>query len=612
MTPELKTRRLTARMDAAMIAYWVRPVVPADRLSAVIERLLLEGTQPVELAVDAARPADAEEVVVEHGDRTWVLSPETLVPTNVSLDPELQARVRKDLGYREIDLRWPADASPRDVVDWLSANAPDKALASELCALIRANFGFEPEESVSTTRKGSSKSAIKYRGTKRVTSSRSSETATSDARPLNTIGTLADGASSLFFRAALAARAFVAWRAIERDLARPIIAVDATPPHHDLMAGWRDLPKNLGKRREKRFRRKISAEDSSSGIDRLEILAPDGRAIQLTLPYGDDAPSHGSNGTSNLQDAVIRTLQQWQGPEGIRHWAAMQRLLSVEGGRSGSVRWSLESHLSALGYAERNRRDPQVRRRVAAQVEMLTRLELAVYAPDGKLRARAPLIAVTTKYDALHGSEWSLEGMELRVNEWLYRGVRDPETGELGTAWYPAPIELAQIDHSKFPFAIVLGLILPMRWRWDLGQRDYCVLKGSSLLSTAGIRYSHHDPGRAWETLRNNLNELMQRGGLGHYEWDAHPWTLDGACRLYPPQLARERTLHGLKPNELPPPPPVMTGEELLSWRRAKGWSQSIAAKELGVSVITIKRAERTPRTPLGPSIRKALQAMRG
>ena len=159
--------------------------------------------------------------------------------------------------------------------------------------------------------------------------------------------------SSRFLRTALAARAFVACRAIERDLSRPVIAVDATQPHHDLMTGWRGLPKNLGRRKEKRYRRRIPGEESN-GIDRLEILAPDGRAIQLTLPYGDES----SGRTSNLQDAVIRTLQQWQGPEGIRHWAAMQRLLSVEGGRSGSVRWSLESHLAALGYAERNRRDP--------------------------------------------------------------------------------------------------------------------------------------------------------------------------------------------------------------------------------------------------------------
>lgn len=603
MTPGIKTRRLTARLDAAGLAFWVRPVVPADRLSAVIERLLIEGTRTEEGAVgEADSEGGTEEVVVEHGDRMWVLSPETLIASKASLDPELRARVRQDLGFREIDLRWPADASPRDVVDWLTTNAPDQALAVELCALIRASFGFEPDEAPArkTAAKGGKTSAARAKEHREPPRNHEERALSLDAP--------ADGASSSrFLRAALAARAFVAWRAIERDLARPIIAVDATQPHHDLMAGWRDLPKNLGKRKEKRYRRRLSGEEAN-GIDRLEILAPDGRAIQLTLPYGDDAG--GGSGTSNLQDAVIRTLQQWQGPEGIRHWAAMQRLLSVEGGRSGSVRWSLESHLSALGYAERNRRDPQVRKRVAAQVEMLTKLELAVYAPDGKLRARAPLIAVTTKFDALHGSEWSLEGMELRVNGWLYRGVRDPETGELGTAWYPAPIELAQIDHSKFPFAIVLGLILPMRWRWDLGQKDYCALKGSSLLSTAGIRYSHHDPGRAWETLRNNLDELQRRGGVGYYEWDDHPWTLDGTCRLYPPQLARERTLHGLRPNELPPPPSVMTGEELLTWRRTKGWSQSAAAKELGVSLITIKRAERSPKTPLGPSIRKALQSL--
>ncbi|MDP3278743.1 MAG: hypothetical protein Q8Q09_26365 [Deltaproteobacteria bacterium] len=598
MTPTLKTRSITVYLDAAGLVYWVRPVVPQNRLPAVVERLLLQGVRSDAVtSANANNAMDSAEVVIEYGERSWVLSPETLLLKNEALDPEMQLRVRQDLGAREIDLRWPADASPREVVQWLETQAPDQELAARICALIRANFGFEPDEPNVKSRSKSAASLSRDQAGERVRK---------EAIAL-ALGGPTDGASSaLFFRASLAARAFVAWRAIERDLARPVIAVDATQPHHELMSGWRDLPKNLGRRNEKRFRRKLDG-DGPNAIDRLEILAPDGRAVQLTLPYAPEDNQAGSAG--NLQDAVIRTLQQWQGAEGIRHWAVMQRLLSVEGGRTGSVRWSLEAHLNALGYAERNRRDPEVRKRVAAQVEMLTRLELAVYAPDGKLRARAPLITATTKYDALHGSEWSLEGMELRVNSWLYRGVRNPETGELGTAWYPAPVELAQIDHSKFPYAIVLGLILPMRWRWDLGRQDYCILKGASLLSAAGIRYSKHDPKRSWDTLRNNLDELQTRGGLGHYEWDESPWTLDGACRLYPPQLARERTLHGLRPHEVPPPPSVLTGEELVQWRSLKGWSQSMTARELGVSLITIKRAERNPKAALGPSIRKAILA---
>src|SRR5439155_1324829 len=185
--------------------------------------------------------------------------------------------------------------------------------------------------------------------------------------------------------------------------------------------------------------------------------------------------------------------------------AALQRLWSVEGGRGGAARWTLEVHLDALGYGERARRSPALRRRVAREVELLTRLELAVYAPDGRLRAQQPLITVGTKYSALHGTAWMLEGMELRVNEWLYRGVRDPKTGALGADWYPAPVELAQIDHVRFPYALALGLVLPMRWRWDLGTRDHCALTGAKLLATAGIRYSRHDPGRAWAALRRNL-----------------------------------------------------------------------------------------------------------
>jgi DNA-binding XRE family transcriptional regulator len=592
----LKVRRLTARFDAAGLARWIHAFVPEDRRAAVIERLLLEASAaPVQEPEGTTTLVSAEgdslqtldvvemastELVVGSEQRSWMLPAEHLYEiTTTAPDTALAGRIMQDLGAREIDLRWPADASPREVVDWLTAHAPDQAIAQQLCGLIRDHFGFEPAEKTAST--------SPKRGRKAVSPV---------PAPASVVPT-----PPLFLQASLAARAFVVWRAIERDLARPMIAVDASQPHHDLMAGWRDLPKNIGRRNERKFRRRIEPSEPG-GIERLEILAPDGRAIQLTLQI---------DGSTGLHHAIVETLRQWQGPEGIRHWAAMQRLFSVEGGRTGAVRWTLETHLAALGYADRHRRNPAVRRRVASQVEALTRLELAVYAPDGKLRARAPLIAVTTKYDALHGSEWALEGMELRVNEWLYRGVRNPETGELGSYWYPAPIELALIDHGKYPYAIVLGLILPMRWRWDLGERDYCALKGVNLLATAGIRYSHHDPGRSWETLRNNLEELQQRGGLGRYEWEDGAWTLNGVCRLYPPQSARDRTLHGLRPQEQPPPQSVMTGGELVAWRKARGWSQADTARALGVSVITVKRAERDPKTPLGKALRTAIGTSR-
>jgi DNA-binding XRE family transcriptional regulator len=384
---------------------------------------------------------------------------------------------------------------------------------------------------------------------------------------------------------------------VRRDLERPMIAVDAGRAHHDLMTSWTHAPKVIGKRHvQRRVPRKIREEGEP---ERYEILAPDGRSTQLTLPV---------EWARSAKEAVTKAIQAWLGPEGVRHWAALLRQLSVEGGRSGSIRWMLERHFDALGYAAETRQDLDLRRHTAKQVELFTKLELAIYAPNGRLRARQPLIAVGTKFDVQRDAKWVLEGMQLQVHPWLYRGVRDFDTGEIGSDWYPAPIELAQIDHRRFPYAIALGLILAMRWRWDwLDGRDHCPLSGEKLLEAAGLLLSQKDPGRTWATLHHTLDELQRRDALGRYEWTGEPWTLAGICRLYPPPWARERTIHGLTPVEALPLPTIVTGAELRAWRGRKGWTQQQAATALGVSLKTLKRAEQAPTEPLGKAICQGL-----
>ena len=51
--------------------------------------------------------------------------------------------------------------------------------------------------------------------------------------------------------------------------------------------------------------------------------------------------------------------------------------------RCDRIRWSLEDHLDALGYTDRSRRTPELRATVAAEVEALTRMEVAIYHADG-------------------------------------------------------------------------------------------------------------------------------------------------------------------------------------------------------------------------------------
>jgi DNA-binding XRE family transcriptional regulator len=137
--------------------------------------------------------------------------------------------------------------------------------------------------------------------------------------------------------------------------------------------------------------------------------------------------------------------------------------------------------------------------------------------------------------------------------------------------------------------------VLPIRFRWAWAEekKNHLVLTGKNLLSAAGIPYDPRRPGETWEKLERNLEELRRIQGLGRWEWDVGAKnTLSGLCRLYPAAWQLDRTLHGLKPPELPPGPSVLTGDELKAWRKAKGWTQAEAAHQLGVSQFTISVSE--------------------
>jgi DNA-binding XRE family transcriptional regulator len=366
---------------------------------------------------------------------------------------------------------------------------------------------------------------------------------------------------------------------------RPAIAIDAGSVHHELLSGWRDLPKD-------RKLRKIPVQSGWA-----EIIYP-GKQLGLRLNVQD------------LPERIVHAVREWKHWQGLRHWAALQ-LLFTDAGRTGRIRWTLEAHLDALGYGDRSRRDPKVRATVASEVDALTRMEIAIYHPDGTVRLRGPVLAVTQRGEAMRGSEWRLEGLELVIHPVLYEGVRK-SSGELGRLWAPAPVELARIDHVRFPYAIALGLILPIRWRWDLTEdTDHIVLTGAKLLEAAGIRIQPQHPRRAWEALQENMAELQQVGGLGHFEWEAGtPWSVTGRCRLYQPQWVRERMVHGLVPPDPVPLSIPLTGAELRSWRAARGWTQQEAADQLKVSRRTIIRAEAQADERLPQSIRAALQGL--
>lgn len=388
---------------------------------------------------------------------------------------------------------------------------------------------------------------------------------------------------------------FQAFQDVDAGSKRPFIAIDASQQHHSLISNMRDWPQD----RQRHRGASLQAQPTPDDITRIELFSS-GEPVQLNLPVQHVSP----------HDSTIEALRRLRGSKGLRHWCALQRLFSVEGRRQGWVRWLLDEHLQAMGYDERQVRDQKVRDEAAAEVEALTALELAVYGRDKVLRYRAPLLLVGNRHERLVESHWKLDGMELRINDILYRGVREPG-GKVGNNWMPAPTELAKLDHVRQPYVHALGLVFSIRVRWKLGEgEDHLALKGRSLLGMAGIELRPGRPKRAWTALRQTLESLEMIGLLHAFTWDSddEAWSLDGTCRMYPSPWLMDRVQYGVTVAEPPPGEDrPLTGKELQAWREKRGWSQRELAKKLGLSQGTIYGAENQPEHMLGSKLRERL-----
>lgn len=390
----------------------------------------------------------------------------------------------------------------------------------------------------------------------------------------------------------------LAERAVLEDARKPAIAIDSSKVHHGLVGGMRDWPRDGKRHRGASIDARIRAEEE---IQRVELLA-EGSTVQLHLPM----PAF-----EGMHDHAVEALRRLRGAKGLRHWAALLRLFSVEGGRSGTYRWLLDEHLAAMGYDERRQRDPEVRAEAAREVEALAALELALYTQGGVLRERRRLLLETGRFERLVGSEYRLDGIEFQMNQRVFGGVR-ASTGEIGARWMPAPIELAAIDHVRHPYAHGLGMLLAIRFRWRLDEHaDHVALTGENLLRMAGIRLEKARPGRAWERLRRTLDVLQEVRQLDHYQWtpEDDAWSPAAICRLYAADWTLDRAARGVLPDERPPDKdrPV-NGRELKTWRSKKGWSQRKTAERLKVTSMAISKAEARPDEPLGHKIRRALE----
>ncbi len=445
---------------------------------------------------------------------------------------------------------WPEDVAPAEVTHWLQTKTPDPAIAAEYLDVVRGGLDAK------------------------------------DPRQ-RAVG-------------AFVARVYRSWRAVEADRQRPAYALPANREAHDLVrAAARQMRRQShgGSRTSLDLRHPSGHPDGSV---RFEVVAPGGGTAGFTIAG------------KKLRDVTIDAMKRFLTPEGMRHLAAVLCLLSTRGGRTGRFFWTVDSHIEAMGLTRTARHHPDLRQRCRNMIRLLTRFEVAVHNPDGTLRARQRFLSIDTEFDKrVPSGEWEVEGLELHISPILYAGVRDVIAGEPGKNWWPVPTELAHIDHMRFPYAIGLGQALAIRWRWDAQERDHVPLRGATLLDLAGITLRKKDPEEAWRMLRETLDELVHRNALERYEWPTDPWAGNTVCKLYAPKWARDRVVHKVRPAEdtLAIPPPPATGATLKAWRKTKRYNQAQAAKALGVSVITVKRAEAPAHIeePLNKSLSEAL-----
>lgn len=252
-----------------------------------------------------------------------------------------------------------------------------------------------------------------------------------------------------------------------------------------------------------------------------EVLFP---GPQLAMPISVD----------EIPERVIHTIAAWRGVEGLRRWTELQSCFADANRRHHFV-WSLERHLDGLGYPSHSVRDLAICKAAVEAVTELTRIEIAIYHPNGQFRLRGPVIGV-----AGHGRQhpedpWLSVEMEFFIHETFHAGIAD-STGVVRPLWSPGPRSLLTLDPKTGMRSLTLGLVLPLLWMRQPAPSDGVTLSGARLLGCAGATIGARNPTRVWNELREDLDALVRVRALGGYSWhpDA-PWSLQGQCTLRPP-----------------------------------------------------------------------------
>jgi hypothetical protein len=189
---------------------------------------------------------------------------------------------------------------------------------------------------------------------------------------------------------------------------------------------------------------------------------------------------------------------------------------------------------------------------------------------------------------------WITNTIDFVINPLVYSGVRK-SNGAIGSNWGPGPRGIAGLGHSRNQDATKLGCTLPGRFQRARVEdgRAWLGYTGASWLRAAGIDYRRKNPKRAWGRLNRALLTLQELGAVARWEWRTRPETLDGKLVVWNAEWLQDRTIGGVTPTERLIEP-VHTGADLRAFRTRRGLTQEQVGSALGVSRITISRAERS------------------
>lgn len=303
-----------------------------------------------------------------------------------------------------------------------------------------------------------------------------------------------------------------------------------------------------------------------------------------------------------VQAGVFRDILRELKAEGLRDYVILHRM-AAEQGRTGRLFWTWEAHKRATVHERRvsdgNKNDAAARDAVMNTIRRLAAAELHAEVERNGSRAwkvvgEAPLVNI------VGGVAGHLEGLELVLNPALYDGARADGSDDLQRYFTQLPEAVLSLPSLPFCLAVMLGF----RFRYAQDEGGAVVLRAEELhafVDAARWRVGNRTDADA--TLQRAMVDVARAMGEGcTFE------PVEGeSYRVTPPRAWVDAVIHEVPP-ELPPSrsKTPRNGAELLAWREARDLSQTGAAKALGVSVRTVKRAEKRRASTLPRSFRAA------